>query len=442
HPVRSNRLVALAERFRSSLFAVPTTMVIAGIVLAQVGITVDGHLDVKPGDFPLGVTSTVESARAVLSTVAGATITVAGIAFSIAILTIQLASSQFSPRVVGGLFRDPFNKRVIGLVAGTFAYCLVVLRAVRSPLDQAGTPVIPNISVSVGLLLGIVAILAIIAFINHNAHAIRISEILHSVTAETLEALDQGRATFEKLEPSVPALPSVVPGGPGLTVRFVTGGWVQFLDPVGLLQATPEGSTVRLDTAVGRYLVAGAPACTIWPIPDDPDGVARHARQALTVGNSRTIRQDAAFGIRQIVDVALKALSPGVNDATTARDAIWHLATVLHKVLSAAPPDADLYDGPRRLVLTYVSGHHELIALAYREVRAAAASMPAVCMTLVESIDDLVASLDAPTEAVVEDLAEQARMVLDAARRECSDPVDLAWLEQEYERRFLQSSPR
>ncbi len=141
------------------------------------------------------------------------------------------------------------------------------------------------------------------------------------------------------------------------------------------------------------------------------------------------------------MDVALKALSPSVNGATTARDAIWHLATVLHKVLSMAPPDADLYDGRRRrLVFSYVSGHHELIALAYREVRAAAASMPTVCMTLVESIDDLVASLDAPTEAVVQDLAEQARMVLAAARRECSDLVDLAWLEQEYERRFLQSS--
>ncbi len=426
----------VAERYRASLFAVPMTMVVAGIVMAQIGITVDGHLDVKPGDFPLGVTSTVQSARAVLSTIAGATITVAGIAFSVAILTIQLASSQFSPRVVGGLFRDQFNKRVIGIVAGTFAYCLVVLRSVRAPLEQQGSPVIPNISVTVGLVLGIVAILAIIAFINHSAHAISISEILDSVTGETLAAVDQSRAVFAGLEPSVLALPDVLPDGPGFTVRFEKSGWIQFLDPTGLLKVTPVGSTVRLETAVGRYAVAGAPACTIWPVPDDEEMVARGALHAISTGASRTIRQDEAFGIRQIVDVALKALSPGINDATTARDAIWHLATVLHRALSTAPPDADLSDGHRRLVRTHVADHHELIALAYREVRAAAASMTTVCMTLVESIADLITSLEAPPRAVVADLVEQARLVVVAARTAGPDPVDLAWLEQEYLHRF------
>ena len=140
---------------------------------------------------PLGLTSTVESARAVLSTVAGATITVAGIAFSVSLLTIQLASSQYSPRVVSGLFRDPFNKRVIGLVVGTFAYCLVVLRSVRSALEQQGQSVVPNVSVAVGVLLGVASILAIVAFINHNAHTMDISEILDGVTVDAIEAVDR-----------------------------------------------------------------------------------------------------------------------------------------------------------------------------------------------------------------------------------------------------------
>ncbi len=140
------RLSSLTERLRTSLFFVPLVSVVAAVVLAEAGILTDSRVDLGGAHLPLGVASTVESARAVLSTVAAATITFAGIAFSVSVLTIQLASSQYSPRVVHTLFRDPFNKRVMGLVVGTFTFCLVVLRSVRSSLEQDGTPVIPNLS--------------------------------------------------------------------------------------------------------------------------------------------------------------------------------------------------------------------------------------------------------------------------------------------------------
>jgi uncharacterized membrane protein len=112
----------------------------------------------------------VDSARAVLGVIAGATIAFAGIAFSVSLLLISQSSSQYSPRVVHGLFRDPFNKRVMGVVIGTFTYCLVVLRAVRSPLDGVGNAVIPSLSIAVALLLGITTILSIVGFISHAAH--------------------------------------------------------------------------------------------------------------------------------------------------------------------------------------------------------------------------------------------------------------------------------
>ena len=139
------RLKTSLERVRASLFFIPMLGVVAAIVLSQVGIAVDDRFDTAR--WPLGLTSTVESARAVLSTIASATITFAGIAFSISLLLIQLASSQYSPRVVHTLFRDPYNKRVMALVVATFTYCLIVLRAVRSSLEQGGEPVIPNLSV-------------------------------------------------------------------------------------------------------------------------------------------------------------------------------------------------------------------------------------------------------------------------------------------------------
>ena len=138
----SLRMNSAVERLRASLFFVPMLGVVVAIALSQVGIAVDARFDTVK--WPLALTSTVESARAVLETIASATITFAGIAFSISLLLIQLGSNQYSPRVVHTLFRDPFNKRIMGLVVGTFAYCLMVLRAVRSPLEQSGQPVTPT----------------------------------------------------------------------------------------------------------------------------------------------------------------------------------------------------------------------------------------------------------------------------------------------------------
>ena len=177
------RLSSIAERFRASLFLVPLIAVVTAIAVAAVSLVVDQRIDSGSTQLPLGLTSTVDSARALLSTVAGATITFAAIAFSISVLIIQQASNQYSPRVVHTLFRDPFNKRVMGLVVGTFTYCLIVLRSVRTALEEGGAPIIPNVSVAIAVVLGVTTILAIVAFINHSAHSMDISEILARVRA-------------------------------------------------------------------------------------------------------------------------------------------------------------------------------------------------------------------------------------------------------------------
>ena len=272
---------AFLERLRGSLFVVPMGFVVAGIVLGQAGLALDDALGSGASRLPLGFTSTVQSARAVLSTVAGATITVAGIAFSVSLLTIQLASSQYSPRVVSGLFRDPFNKRVIGLVVGTFTFCLVVLRSVRAPLEGQGNPVIPNVSVAVGVLLGIASILAIVAFMNHNAHTMDISEILDGVTRDTANAIERHWSSH-LFEPSVPVRPDVLPDGSVLHRPGRPRRWVQLLDHEKLLRAVPEGGTVRLDVGVGEYLVRGSRLCTLWPEPENADAAVAGAGSRCT----------------------------------------------------------------------------------------------------------------------------------------------------------------
>jgi uncharacterized membrane protein len=426
---------AFAERVRGSLFVIPMLFVIVAIVLGQLGILLDSTIGSGTNELPLGLTSTVESARAVLSTVAGATITFAGIAFSVSLLTIQLASSQYSPRVVSGLFRDPFNKRVIGVVIGTFSYCLIVLRSVRSSLEQQGDPVIPNVSVAVAVILGITSILAIIAFIDHNAHAMEISKILDVVTHDAVGAVDR-HWSFDALEPSVVQQPDVLPVEPGFVVPFERDGWVQLLDAEALLEAVPEGGVVRLDTAVGRFAIKGSAFCTLWPAPPDPAETARMALGAVHLGETRTLQQDASYGIRQLADVALKALSPGVNDPTTAQDAIFHLAALLREFLLRDEPLRDLTHEDRRLVLAQAEAHEQILGLAYDEVRLAAASLPAVSIYLLESMSLLRDALPPERERAQYLLDQHARLVLEAVKATELSRHDRQQVEHIYARHF------
>lgn len=382
----SLRANALLERVRSSLFFVPMLYVVVGGALGIAMVRVDASLDDNATRLPFVLTSTVDSAREVLSIVAGATITVAGVAFSVALLVIQQASSQYSPRVVQSLFRDRFNRRVVGVALGTFTYALMVLRAVRTPIEDGADPVIPNLSVAIGVVLGVVAILAIIAFIDHNAHSMEVSEILHRVTRETVARVERtwpeppdDEGADERTAPPVP--------DDAHEVLLRESGWIQQLSSSLLLDLVPDGGTVHLHTGPGRYAIAGTPLCTVSPEPERPDDVGRAAAEAVQINSVRTMQQDPAYGIRQLADVALRALSPGVNDPTTARDAIFHLADVLQVALNHGLPDpVECDDRGRVLVHLDPPTHAALIGLAFDEVRRAAASQPAVGACILEAL--------------------------------------------------------
>ena len=391
-----SRLRSWSDRLRSSLFFIPMLCVIGGVLLGEAMLGVDGLVT---GISPR-LTATVESARTVLTTVAGATLTFAGIAFSVSLLLISLASSQYSPRVVHGMFRDPFNKRVMGLVIGTFTYCLVVLRAVREAVEGTDDAVVPSISILLAVALGIASILAIVAFINHAAHSMDVSSILRRVTDEVLT---QARSAWPDPEPD--AGPEAPPRGEenetvrlpagAVAVRFSRYGWVQNVDYDALLAVLPAGASVRLETFAGRYAVANTPICHIFPPPEDAGDLADAVRATVMVGESRTLQQDMAYGVRQLSDVALKAMSPGINDPTTAHDAISHLGTVLADLLRRRPPPGRL-TGEEGLVLLlpHATTHEQLVGIAFDEVRIASAEQPTVLIYLLDVLHTVERSLD------------------------------------------------
>jgi uncharacterized membrane protein len=432
---------ALLERLRSSLFFVPMLFVALFAALGLVMTEVDSLFD-GATELPFVLTSTVDSARELLSVVAGATVTVAGIAFSVSLLVIQQASSQLSPRVVHSLFRDPFNRRVMGLAVGTFTYCLMVLRAVRGPLEEGGEPVIPNLSVGVAVVLGVAAILAIVAFIDHNAHSLEVSQILARVTDGTV---DQIRRTWPERGGAEHDLAGAdrLPPGPGHCILFATSGWLQQLSTEGLLDLVPDGGTVRLDTTVGRYAVEGTPLCTVWPVPEDLEAAAVHADGAIQTGAVRTMQQDPSYGIRQLADVALTALSPGVNDPTTAQEAIFHLAAVLREALVRDLPPRVEEDGRgRRLLRPEDHTQETLVELAFDEIRRTAASLPTVCTYVLEALHLLHdAVLDVGRPELAAHLRRQADLVLAGAEHADLLAADRDVVRAAHERRFGEPGP-
>jgi len=290
------------------------------------------------------------------------------------------------------------------------------------------------------VVLGVITVLSIVGFIDHNAHRMDVSRILADVTDATRDA---ARTTWwpESVDDSgsEPTL-----RGPWLDVRSERGGWVQQLDVDGLLQALPESATAAMATRPGRYAIEGAPLARVFLGGDarvddegapgtgsttaeiDPSAVERGIRQSVVLGTSRTITQDPTYGLRQMVDVALKALSPGINDPTTAQDALFHLADGLrHVLLAEGPPERFHDDHGRWLVLESVS-QSDLVELAFSQIARAAAPQPTVTAYLLAAIRSVMTGGDAHlSPAVRRALQAQADLALIASERAGTPEPDL-----------------
>ncbi len=420
------RIRAYLESLRSNLFFIPAVLLAGSVVLSFATTWLDSSIQNAGSRLPAVLVSTVDSARALLGTVASAVVAFAGISISISLLLIQLASSQFSPRVLYGFFRDPFTKWVTGFVIATFAYCLLVLRVVRAPTETGALPVIPHLSVTIAIVLGIGAIVAVVALINHSARSMQVGEIIRRITGEArvqIRSLSQEREEGHQPHPSTPPPPA----GPGFVVEAPLDGWLQLLDPHRILQAIPPGSTVRMDVPMGAFVPDRTPVCTIWPMPDDPEGVREHLLQGIHLGRSRTMQQDIAFGFRQLIDIALRALSPGINDPTTAQEALDHIGTLLRELLTRdLRPTTVEDDKGRRLLRPHERSHGDFVDLAFDQIRVAAATQPAVLIELLGVIALLISELrrlglPERTQA----LRRQAQLILETARASQALPADV-----------------
>lgn len=324
---------SLRDGFRTQLWPLPSAAVVLAIALG-VGLPRLEASEVRLVPSSLRdylFTGGPDAARTVLDAVAGSLITVTALTFSLTVVTLQLASSQFSPRLLRTFTRDLVVQATLGLFLGTFAYALTVLRTVRASSD-ARTEFVPAVSVTLAYALAVASVLGLIFFLAHLAQTIRVESMLRSVHQDASANL---RRELGKPEGAPPTLGSLMPTGPWTAVTAASSGFLVRIQEDDLLAAAVEADVmVVLDVLPGSWLAADTPVGAFWQVhaEDARSGAADTAAAisaTLVPGFERTSVQDVSFGLRQLTDVAVKALSPGINDPTTAIHALGHSSALL-----------------------------------------------------------------------------------------------------------------
>ena len=345
YPVSMNQIRSMWRALLASLWFLPVLMlfvsVVAGVVLVELHGVADDDLAER---WPRLFGASAEGARSMLSAIATSMITVAGVVFSITVVALSLAASQYSPRILRNFMSDRATQAVLGAFVSIFAYCLVVLRTIRGA-DEGGF--VPSLAVLGGVFLAFVGVLLLIYFVHHVALSIQVASILERIAAETNEAI-------ERLFPD--------PVGSGTDTDGVTNaGGFQRAHPVDVC-ATRTGYLVSVDgdallawaerrsvvvevvPRMGDFVVARLPMLRLHGDAGLSADLDRGDTDALLacfeIGRQRTVHQDTAFGLQQIVDIAMKALSPGINDPSTATSCVDQLSALLVGVADRRMPSS------------------------------------------------------------------------------------------------------
>jgi uncharacterized membrane protein len=325
-------------------------------------------------------------AQVILSSIATSIMTVVSIVFAILLMTLTLASTQFSPRILISFVRDRTTQRTLGVFLGTFTYCMAALPAART----LPHPFVPVATVTGAMVLALVCVGWLIYFINHISQSISVNHIVDRIARETELVIDEfmpyPRDPFQLRDRSEPS--SAEHWAPILNRQ---SGYIRYVDINRLVAlAKAYRICVHLERRVGQFVPAGVPLMRISKPERAPADGARHLIAAVDIGPARTMQQDVEFGIIQIVDIALRAISPAVNDPSTAISCVDQLSRIIILWISRVPPPSHYYAPPhvRRLFVPWMS-FDGLLDTTFEQIRHYAVADVAVSLRLMRAFDDI-----------------------------------------------------
>jgi len=410
------------DYLKGALWVYPTLAVVlallAGAGLSSVSVPPDSPLD------PFLFQGTADDARTLLIGISGTMMSVIALVLGLTLVALQLSSTQFSPRLLRHFLRDRVNQLVLSVFVATFVYSTAGLYTVGIRHGERVDDY-PRLAVTLALGLLFASLMVLVYFVHHVAHSIQVDEVMVAVERKTMAVIEHdlpSRGVEEAAPPAPPVWAVAVPA--------YRSGYVQTLHSAPLLEAAVAGDVVaEIVPMVGEHVIKGAPLAWVWRTsPElrapDPATFERPVHDAVRVGFERTAEQDVALGVRQLADIAVKALSPAVNDPYTAIQALEHLSVLLAALAARALGSVHRYgeDGVLRVV---VPGRDlaYYVELATGQIRRYGADEPRVARALLRVLASTgTFCRDDAGRAVI---AEHVRLVMEAAERGISQAADL-----------------
>jgi uncharacterized membrane protein len=426
-----------------ALWVLPTLSVVvflaAGAVLSRVEVGEDSPLRA------LAFQGTAEDARSLLVVVSSTMITVTGLVFALTIVALQIASGQYSPRLLRNFMRDRGTQLVLSIFVGAFAYSTAGLYTVG--VQGSGQEAfVPRLAVSGSLALALASVGVLIYFIHHLAHSIQIDTIMSQVGREARSVIDDvypHQPRHREPDELAPEPPLEAVGLPS-----ARSGYVQAVAAEPLVRAAVRHDLVIvLAKQVGDHVVAGTPIAWAWrrsagQPPPGADSLREPVADAVQIGFERTMVQDVGFGIRRLVDIANKALSPAVNDPYTGVQAVHHLSVLLCRLASLRLGDWTVHDDRGELRVAVPRPRFaDYLRLGTAQIRRYGAAEPALTRALIVLLRDV--GVNSATEDRRQACARHIHLVLDDARRATAQPADVEAIAAEAEAalRLLGAAP-
>lgn len=424
------------EQLRSTYWFIPIAMVALAVALAAAAVLVDRALPERGVEslrwlYPGGA----EEARALLSTIAGSMINVAGVTFSITIVTLSLASSQFGSRLLRNFMRDTGNQVVLGTFVATFVYAVLVLQTISG---VEGRVFVPQLSVIIGVLLAILSVAVLIYFIHHVSASIQAENVIAAVGRDLDNAI---KRLFPEQKDGAPRARNPKPVGkpprgferPGHPISATRTGYLQAVDYDGLMNVARESDLVfRLEHRPGDFIVEQGDLVVVWPAEEAGEELVKRVNDAFILGARRLRLQDVEFAIHQLVEVAVRALSPGINDPFTAIACIDRLGASLAHLAERDIPAAHHFDRDGRLrLITNVVTFPGVVDAAFNQIRQDGRSSVTVTIRLLESIAIIAAH--ARTEEQRAALRHQAEMIWRSSNEALPEACDRKDVKERYQ---------
>jgi uncharacterized membrane protein len=422
------------EVLRTSLWFVPAVEVVAAIGLFAGTLAADRAA--YRGEFALPswvISGSADAAREILTTIAAAIITVVGVVFSIILVTLTLASTQFGPRMLRNFIRDRGTQLTLGTFVATFVYSVLVLAAVGT---GSHGDFVPHISVTVTFGLTVVDMGVLIYFIHHTAVSIQLPQVIASIAADLADAIEEqgsGGTVAPQLQngPSAVELLARAEASGGVLLAPVSG-YVQFIKHQNLVRlATRADAVISLEHRPGHFIVRGHRFATVWP-PEAAPLVSKALGRAHVIGPHRTLTQDVSFGIDQLVEIAIRALSAAVNDTFTAMTCIDWLGENLCKIVARWHPARVHRDGQGFIrVIAAEPAYDRLVQRSFEKIRESSMGMPAVMIRQLEALARIMTETTSDGQRRV--LLDQAAMIDRASERSVPEAADRADIRRRYE---------